>query len=115
MLYAFLSLLLLSFPRGSWALESLDKLGQEILKDTPNANALEELSERVGIIIQAMLPYLSLFFFILIVYAGALWMFAGGDSTKVDKAKKVIRGAVIALVIITSAYVVTLFIINTLG
>lgn len=96
------------------ALDSLDRLGGElgVTSGTARQDAIQLLSERAGTVINNGLALLGTFLLALIVYAGALWMFAGGDSTRVDKAKKIIRGAVIALVIITSAFVITTFVVS---
>ncbi|MBI5230415.1 MAG: IPT/TIG domain-containing protein, partial [Candidatus Magasanikbacteria bacterium] len=48
------------------------------------------------------------------LYAGYLWMTAGGDEEKVATAKKVLRNAVIGLAIILSSVAITQFIISKL-
>ena len=57
----------------------------------------------------------SLFIFvILMIYAGILWMTAGGNEKQVEKAKNIISRAAIGLVIVVSAYAVTYFIFTNL-
>lgn len=48
----------------------------------------------------------------ILVYAGFLWMTAGGDPKKVDQAKAWIRNAMIGVVIILSSWAITTFVIR---
>ena len=63
----------------------------------------------VANIIRTVLGLLGIIFFALTVYAGFLWMTAGGEDEKVNKAKSLLMQAVIGLAIILSAYAITLF------
>lgn len=63
-------------------------------------------------IIKTAMELLGTIFLGLIIYAGYLWMTAGGESEKVDKAKKLIFQAVIGLIIVLAAYSITLFAIK---
>lgn len=60
-------------------------------------------------IIKTLLGLLGIIFFALTVYAGYLWMTAGGEDEKVTKAKTLLQQAIIGLAIILSAYAITLF------
>lgn len=55
-------------------------------------------------IINIALTFLGIGFLVLLVYAGTLWVIARGNSEGIDKAKHLIRQAVIGLIIILSAY-----------
>jgi hypothetical protein len=68
----------------------------------------------IGDVIQVFLSLLSMIFIILILYAGYNWMTAGGDEQKVTKAKDTIYRAVIGLIVIISAFVITYFVFNAL-
>lgn len=50
----------------------------------------------------------------LIIYAGFVWMTSGGNDEKITQAKKILTNAVIGLIIILSAWGITIFIINKL-
>ncbi|HSD12578.1 MAG TPA: pilin [Patescibacteria group bacterium] len=63
----------------------------------------------VGRIIRYFLGLLGIIAVVLVMYAGYLWMTAGGEAEKVDKAKKILTNAVIGLVIIVSAYAIVAF------
>lgn len=68
----------------------------------------------VGRIISVALGLLGIIAVCLILYAGFMWMTAGGNEEKVATAKKTIMSAVIGLVIIMSAYAITRFVIGEL-
>ena len=65
----------------------------------------------IGQVIKALISFLGVIFFILIVYGGFLWMTAGGSPEKVDKAKKIIINAVVGLILVMFAYAITLYIV----
>ena len=68
----------------------------------------------VGRIIQVVLGLLGAVALILIIYAGFLWMTAGGDEEKVATAKRTITQAVIGLIIILSSFAIATFVVNSL-
>ncbi|PIZ95790.1 MAG: hypothetical protein COX80_03600 [Candidatus Magasanikbacteria bacterium CG_4_10_14_0_2_um_filter_33_14] len=61
-------------------------------------------------IINVILGLLGIVVTVLIVYAGFLWMTAGGEESKVEKARKIIVAAIIGLAIILSAFAITRFV-----
>jgi len=65
-------------------------------------------------IIRVILGFLGVIAVILIIYAGWLFMTAAGNAEKVDKAKKILIGAIIGLLICLSAFAVTSFILSKL-
>lgn len=72
-----------------------------------------DLKAMIGEVIKFLLGFLAIVFVILILYAGFTWMTAGGDSGKVDTAKKLIINAIIGVIIVLAAYGITHFIIQT--
>ena len=77
-------------------------------------NTGNDLYTIIGSIINVFFGILGIIFLILVLYAGFLWMTAGGDSEKIDKAKKIIVNGVIGLLITLSAFAITNFIFNAL-
>lgn len=77
---------------------------------------LESQDVRVTIanIINVALGLLGIVAVVIVIYAGFLWMTAGGNQTKVDDAKKWLAGGIIGLVLILSAYAIASFIVNSL-
>ncbi|MDP2684452.1 MAG: hypothetical protein Q8P20_05345 [bacterium] len=68
----------------------------------------------IGVIIQTVLGFLGIATMILLLYAGFLWMTSLGNDEKVNKAKKIIWGAVIGLAVIMSSYAITTLVIRSL-
>ncbi|HNU96169.1 MAG TPA: hypothetical protein PKH95_02070 [Candidatus Magasanikbacteria bacterium] len=64
----------------------------------------------IGLILGQATIYLGIIFFLLIVYAGFLWMSASGAEAKVEKAKGILIAAVTGLVIVLSAYAIVNFV-----
>jgi cysteine-rich repeat protein len=88
-------------------------------------NGLDVISETSGLptgdlfisianIIRILLGLLGIILVGLIVYAGFLWMTAGGDPKKVETAKKIITNAIIGLIIVMSAFGIAQFILSNL-
>ena len=66
----------------------------------------------IGGVIQAILALLGIVFMAYIIYAGWSWMTAHGEEEKVKKAKTIIRGCIIGLVIVLAAYIITATVID---
>lgn len=67
-----------------------------------------------GTVVNVFFSILGVIFLILMLYGGYNWMIAGGDNSKVEKAKDTIKRAVIGLIIIISAWVITAFVTTNL-
>lgn len=66
-------------------------------------------------IIKAALGLLGMVALVIIIYAGFIWMTAGGNEEQIAKAKKILLNAVIGLIIILSAYGIVTFVARMLG
>lgn len=66
-------------------------------------------------IIRAALGLVGIVLVGLMLYAGYLWMTAGGNEEQIGQAKNIIKNAVIGLAIILSAYSIVAFIMKMLG
>ncbi|RMD51546.1 hypothetical protein D6827_02075 [Candidatus Parcubacteria bacterium] len=66
-------------------------------------------------IINPAFSMVGVVFLILVIYAGFLWMTAGGKSEQVTKARNILLAAIIGLIIIFSAYAITNFILDSLS
>jgi len=71
------------------------------------------LIDTIGGLISFVLSVLGIIFVLLIIYSGFIWMIAGGEEKKVTEAKDTIKQAIIGLVIVLAAYVLSYFIIET--
>lgn len=55
-------------------------------------------------IVNTSLIFLGMVTIILILVAGFMWLFAGGEEEKIKKAKDILKGAVTGLVIVLASY-----------
>lgn len=65
-------------------------------------------------IIRIALGFLGVIALSLILFAGWMYMTAKGEAEKIEKAKNLLKGAVIGLIIILSAFAIVSFILNKL-
>ena len=66
--------------------------------------------ETAARLVNYFLGLLGTIFLVYIVYAGYLWMTAGGEEQQIEEAKDHMKNGVIGLVIILAAFGVTLFV-----
>ena len=69
----------------------------------------------VGAYIRAFLSMIGMGLVVIIVYAGYLWLTAGGNSENVIKARKWVSNGIIGLVITLSAFAITDFVMQRLA
>ncbi len=60
--------------------------------------------------IRAILGFLAIIFIALMIYAGYLWLTAGGNDEQASKARRVISAAIIGIAIILFSYMITIFV-----
>ena len=89
-----------------------EDIGETVYGESANEGDL--LTARIAEIIKVVLGFLGVVVVIIVIYAGFLWMTAGGTSEKVEKAKSWMINAVIGLAIILSAHAITDFVIERL-
>lgn len=65
-----------------------------------------------GGIFNAILGIMGVILLVLLIYAGGLWMTAGGNQDQVAKAKGMITNAVVGLIIVMMAYVISTFVLS---
>lgn len=81
------------------------------VNDTYDTNFL---ATKAGQLIGTILAFVGVIFLMMIVFAGLMWMTAGGNETTVTKAKSMIMNAATGLTIVLAAYALTAFIGNNL-
>ncbi|MFA6322206.1 MAG: hypothetical protein WCX71_01865 [Candidatus Buchananbacteria bacterium] len=69
----------------------------------------------IGQIIQIFLSLLGVIFLGYTIYAGFLWLTSAGNDEKLTKAKSILRGSIIGIIIILGAYAITAFVISQAG
>lgn len=75
----------------------------------------DSLVDTIGTFIAALLSILGIVFLVLTIYAGILWMTAGGNSDQVKKAKAILVNAVIGLILTTASYGIAYFVVGSLS
>jgi len=99
------------FALPAFADGNLGTSGKNLQNVATKAGTTEgDISSIIGTVINAVLTLVGLAFLMLMVYAGMLWMTARGESEPVEKARKIITGSLIGLVIVMSAYAITAFV-----
>lgn len=84
--------------------------------DAPKRAAFaQSIPQIIARVIDVALGFVSVLFFLMLLYAGLLWMTARGAQESVKKAKDVMTAAVIGLVIIAGAFTLTRLVIRTVS
>lgn len=91
----------------------VEKAGEKIFGEKPNENAT--FSESLLVILNHILEFLGVIFFLFLIYGGYLWMNARGKEEQVEKAKKITREVVIGIIIIILARLLTELILTYIG
>lgn len=84
--------------------------GGLIQNDSDNQDIVSIVANIVGY----ALYFTGSIFFVLIILAGFTWMTAGGEEKKISSAKGKIKGAIMGIIVILCAYVITTFVFDTL-
>ncbi|MFA5248459.1 MAG: hypothetical protein WC415_04520 [Patescibacteria group bacterium] len=125
--FIFFALLLLTVPALNAHAQNLEDAFK--VSDGPSTDPLDTAASRAGYnikkevniyknisdIIKFSLSFLGVIFLLLMIYGGFLWMTDQGKEEQVEKAKKIIVAAIIGIIIITSAYAISWFVINALS
>jgi len=73
-----------------------------------------DIRDTIASIINVALGLLGIVAIVIVIYAGFLWMTAGGSDDKIKEAKGWLTGGIIGLVIILSAYAIARFVVGSL-
>lgn len=87
----------------------------ETVRDRAGFNANDNIGSISGRVINVALSMVGLIFLLLMVYAGFLWMTAHGEEEQINRAKSIIKGTIIGLVLVLSAYAITFLVTNALN
>jgi hypothetical protein len=94
--------------------DTFDQLGAAAGTNGANLGQANDPRTIAARIIRIGLGIIGTVFLVLTIYAGFLWMTAGGEEEKAGKARKLLYDGVIGLAIILAAYSITYFISNSL-
>jgi len=70
------------------------------------------LGQTIGGVISGILMLLGVIFMAYTIYAGYIWLTSAGNEEKLTKAKAILRGSIIGLIIVLGAYAITAFVIS---
>lgn len=113
--YIFLVLsILVLLPNRTLAVSIGEDMGKQLGAAGTNAgyDAPTDPRTTVANIIKVILSLIGTIFLALTIYAGFLWMTAGGNDEQITKAKSYIYQATIGLIIVLGAYAITVFAIK---
>ena len=102
-----------SFAFAEFGLEQAAQ-GTDLIGYEGGIETQDAIPNLIGSIVAVALSFVGAIFFLLILYAGFLWMTAFGSSEKVDKAKSILEHAAIGLVIVLAAYAISTFVFSSL-
>jgi len=110
LLIALISLLSISQP----VLAS--SFGESLNQTAANADISQSqnLTLVVAQIVQGVLGILGVIFLVLLIYGGFVYMTSMSDAKKIEKAKNIIKAAIIGLIIVLAAYSIAFFVANSL-
>ncbi len=98
--------------RGSRWLNIIGEYGFE--REGP-ANPEVDLVDVIFAILNAVLSFLGIIFLVLVIYGGFVWMFSGGDETKITKARNIIANSVLGVIVILASVGITQLVFDTLN
>lgn len=98
-----------SFGEGSPLEDVRGKLGYKSAAQGGDVGTI------VGQVINTALTLVGITFLVLMVYAGYLWMTARGEENQITKAKDILKSTIIGLVLVLSAYAITVFVTSGLN
>jgi len=88
---------------------------QTVAEQGAHYNTSATFGSIIGQILTMALGLLGVIFLILAIYGGYNWMMARGNEEMVENAKKTLTNAILGLIIVLAAFVISRFIIGSLG
>ncbi len=76
------------------------------------ANGETAFNQTIGVIINTALSFLGVIFLGLMIYGGFLWMTDRGNENQLKRAQSLITAAVIGIIIVLSAYAISVFVLD---
>lgn len=112
-------ILSLSLPLTALAAPSygnfLGEVGQNAGLATTGGAPTQDVVKIIGTVLNVALGLLGAVLLLITIYAGFLWMTAGGNDEQVAKAKSWIKNAVIGLLLTLTAYSISSFVVDQIS
>lgn len=102
-----------SFFLVGYSVNAQIDLGTKVVSDSINLSDNNPIETASKLINTAML-ILSILAVSLVLYGGFVWMTSGGNEEKVSQAKSILKNGTIGLIIILSAWGITVFVLSKL-
>jgi hypothetical protein len=84
-------------------------------KDVGTVQGNELLPNTIGNLINLLLSFIGVIFFILMLAAGILWMTSRGNEEKTTQAVQIIYAAIVGIIIVMGSYALTRFVFRVSG
>jgi len=94
--------------------EQYTGVAEQVYEAGSDGTPRTQLSSIIVMVINAVLSLLGVIFLVLVIYAGFLWMTAGGNDEQVGKAKKLLTNSIIGVVVIVAAYAISYFVLSAI-
>ncbi len=75
----------------------------------------QSVSQIAGSVVKQVIAYVGVFFLLLTIYAGFIWMLSRGNEQEVERSKKILQNAIIGLIVVLLAYAITYLFMSTLS
>lgn len=114
----FVVLFLSAVPAGAAVKDAI--LGGEsetsklLTKLSSNVSTIKSPGQITAEVLQVVLGFLGLVGVIMIIYAGFLWLTAGGEEDKAKRGSTLLFQAIIGTFIVLAAYTITVFVLKEL-
>jgi len=79
--------------------------------DADGAGRRDDVIRIIGNILNAILGFVGIIFFVQVLWAGIRWMTAGGNDEVVKESKSTLKVSVIGIAIALSAFIITNFVL----
>lgn len=99
----------------STLLTNIDKVAVGDKDGGPYKTGVTDPALIIGKIIKIVVGLIGVILLVLIVYAGYLWMTAGGNEEQLKQAKGILVNSIIGVIIVLMAYIITYFVVNELA
>lgn len=73
----------------------------------------DSIDSSINTLIGVVLSFLGVIFLVLMIYGGILWMTARGNEKQVEQAKNIVIDSIIGVAIVSAAYAISYFVLNT--
>jgi hypothetical protein len=107
----------LTVPMASFAQGFMDKVKMGA-GDAAKRSGLDQtgsIQDIIGNVIYAVLSFSGILLLGFMLYAGFLWMTAGGNADQTKMARQYIQNAVIGLIIVVSSFAIVSFVLEQLS